>query len=61
MEPSRIEAAARAQAGVDDAQCLAPTATVSPVDVAAEGLPPPGATTTTEVLIAGQVVVRRAT
>ena len=58
IEPSRVEAAARAQASVDDARCVAPTAAVVPVDAAAEGLPPPGATETIEVLLAGQVIVR---
>ena len=58
IEPSRIEAAARAQAGVDDARCVAPATAVVPVDAAAEGLPPPGATETIEVVLAGQVIVR---
>ena len=59
IEPSRIEAAARAQAGVDDAVCVVPASAVVPMDLAAEGLPPPGATTSIEVLIPGQVIVRR--
>lgn len=60
IEPSRIEAAARAQAGVDDARCVTPATVVIPVDAAAEGLPPPGATETIEVLLAGQIIVRAA-
>jgi hypothetical protein len=59
IEPSRIEAAARAQAGVDDARCIAPAATVAPVDAAADGPLPPGATETIGVLLAGQVIVRK--
>lgn len=58
IEPSRLEAAARGQAGVDNAVCLTPSGTVKALDIAAEGLPPPDATLTIDVLIAGQVIVR---
>lgn len=61
IEPSRVEAAARAQAGVDDARCIDPAATVVPFDAASQtGPPPPAVTLATEVLIPGQVIVRRA-
>lgn len=61
IEPSRLEAAARAQAGVDDARCIDPAATVVPFDAASQtGPPPPAVTLATEVLIPGQVIARRA-
>ncbi|MCG8418464.1 MAG: baseplate J/gp47 family protein [Proteobacteria bacterium] len=60
IEPSRLAAAARAQPGVDDATVVAPSATILPTDPAATGTLPPDETETTQVLLAGQVIVRYA-
>ncbi len=60
VEPSRLEAAARAQPGVDTAVAIAPTAAIVPTDPAANGPPPPSESQTIEVLVAGEVIIRRA-
>ncbi|MGB0969399.1 MAG: baseplate J/gp47 family protein [Mycobacterium sp.] len=60
IEPERLASAARVQAGVDQATTIAPSDVIVPLDPATPGPTLPDGSASIEVLVAGQVIVRRA-